>query len=83
MGLTGIRKATVGHVGLLGHLLYVASHVASKDPLLTDGYRIVINDGKHGGKHTFSQSIFPLGQSVYHLHLHVIGGKQLSWPPGV
>ena len=50
LGLTGIRKATLGHVGLLGHLLYVASHVASKDPHLTDGYRIVINDGKHGGK---------------------------------
>ena len=51
MGLTGIRKATKGHIALLGHLMYVASHVASMDPLLKDdGYRIIINDGKHGCK---------------------------------
>ena len=51
MGLTGIRRATKGHVALLGHLMYVASYVASQDPLLKDdGYRIVVNDGKHGCK---------------------------------
>jgi histidine triad (HIT) family protein len=54
---------------LLGHLLLVASKVA-KDLGLKDGYRVVINDGRNGC------------QSVYHLHLHVIGGRQLGWPPG-
>jgi histidine triad (HIT) family protein len=51
-------------------LLYVAKLVAKQEGLERSGYRIVINDGEHGG------------QAVYHLHVHVIGGKQLSWPPG-
>ncbi|XP_028852149.1 histidine triad nucleotide-binding protein 2, mitochondrial [Denticeps clupeoides] len=54
---------------LLGHLLIVAKNVAKKEGL-TDGYRVVINDGKHGA------------QSVYHLHIHVLGGRQMRWPPG-
>ncbi|XP_062455517.1 adenosine 5'-monophosphoramidase HINT2 [Rhea pennata] len=54
---------------LLGHLLVVASRTAQAEGL-AQGYRVVINDGKHGA------------QSVYHLHLHVLGGRQLAWPPG-
>nr|XP_046203700.1 histidine triad nucleotide-binding protein 2, mitochondrial [Oncorhynchus gorbuscha] len=54
---------------LLGHLLVVAKNVAKKEAL-HEGYRMVINDGKHGA------------QSVYHLHIHVLGGRQLNWPPG-
>ncbi|XP_020365954.1 uncharacterized HIT-like protein Synpcc7942_1390 isoform X1 [Rhincodon typus] len=54
---------------LLGHLLIVAKDLAKKEGL-TDGYRVVINDGKNGA------------QSVYHLHIHVIGGRQMRWPPG-
>ncbi|KAK5870850.1 hypothetical protein PBY51_003762 [Eleginops maclovinus] len=54
---------------LLGHLLVVAKKVAKQESLV-EGYRVVINDGKHGA------------QSVYHLHLHVLGGRQLKWPPG-
>ena len=54
---------------LLGHLMFVASRVAQQQGL-TDGYRVVINNGRNGC------------QSVYHLHLHVIGGRQLGWPPG-
>ncbi|XP_069736265.1 adenosine 5'-monophosphoramidase HINT2 isoform X1 [Phaenicophaeus curvirostris] len=54
---------------LLGHLLVVASRTAQAEGL-GDGYRLVINDGKHGA------------QSVYHLHIHVLGGRQLGWPPG-
>uniref|UniRef100_A0A8C6ZCS9 Histidine triad nucleotide binding protein 2 n=1 Tax=Nothoprocta perdicaria TaxID=30464 RepID=A0A8C6ZCS9_NOTPE len=56
-------------VSLLGHLLVVASRTARAEGL-HDGYRVVINDGKHGA------------QSVYHLHLHVLGGRQMGWPPG-
>lgn len=54
---------------LLGHLMVVARRVA-KQLNLDDGFRIVINDGKNGC------------QSVYHLHLHIIGGRKLGWPPG-
>ncbi|KYM80933.1 Histidine triad nucleotide-binding protein 1 [Atta colombica] len=54
---------------LLGHLMNVARKVA-KQKGLTNGFRIVINDGKHGA------------QSVYHLHLHILGGRQMRWPPG-
>ena len=55
---------------LLGHLLVVARKVAEQKKLASDGYRIVINDGKNGC------------QSVYHIHVHVLGGRQLGWPPG-
>ncbi|XP_047381071.1 adenosine 5'-monophosphoramidase HINT2 isoform X1 [Sciurus carolinensis] len=54
---------------LLGHLLLVAKKTAKAEGL-GDGYRLVINDGKLGA------------QSVYHLHIHVLGGRQLHWPPG-
>uniref|UniRef100_A0A8C2T4B0 Histidine triad nucleotide binding protein 2 n=1 Tax=Coturnix japonica TaxID=93934 RepID=A0A8C2T4B0_COTJA len=54
---------------LLGHLMVVAARTAQAEGL-SDGYRLVINDGKHGA------------QSVYHLHLHVLGGRQMNWPPG-
>ena len=55
---------------ILGHLMLTAAKVAAQEGL-DDGYRIVVNNGKLGC------------QSVYHLHIHVIGGQQLSWPPGV
>lgn len=54
---------------LLGHLLVVARRVA-KELKLDGGYRIVINDGKDGC------------QSVYHLHVHILGGRKMTWPPG-
>jgi len=68
-GLSQLKYATPEHEALLGHLMYVASEVARKEKL-AQGYRVVVNDGAHGC------------QSVYHLHLHVLGGRQLSWPPG-
>ena len=59
MGLSGIRKATKAHIGLLGHLMYVAAHVAGTDPLLKDdGYRIVVNDGKFGCKKSYFVNLF-------------------------
>ncbi|EFJ36715.1 hypothetical protein SELMODRAFT_76264, partial [Selaginella moellendorffii] len=68
-GLTQLSKAEEKHKDVLGHLLYVAKLIGEKEGL-GDGYRVVINDG-------------PLGcQSVYHLHLHILGGRQLKWPPG-
>ncbi|KAL9270901.1 Adenylylsulfatase HINT1-like protein [Drosera capensis] len=68
-GLTGLSKAEEGHCEILGHLLYTAKLVAKQEGL-EDGFRVVINDG-------------PLGcQSVYHIHLHLLGGRQMNWPPG-
>lgn len=64
-----LSKAEDEDENLLGHLMIVARTVAKQEGL-KDGYRLVINDGKHGA------------QSVYHLHLHVLGGRQLQWPPG-
>ena len=55
---------------LLGHLLVVASKVAKAEGIADDGYRLVINCNPAGG------------QTVYHLHMHVLGGRSLSWPPG-
>jgi len=55
---------------LLGHLMVVVSKVASMLKLSGTGYRLVINEGKHGQ------------QSVRWLHVHIIGGRQLLWPPG-
>ena len=55
---------------LLGHLLYTAAQVAKQQNIDQSGWRLVINDGKHGQ------------QTVNHLHLHIIGGRQLKWPPG-
>jgi histidine triad (HIT) family protein len=54
---------------LLGHLLLVAAEIARKKGL-AKGYRIVVNTGEDGG------------QTVDHLHLHLTGGRQMTWPPG-
>ena len=67
-GMTQVTKARPDQKELLGHLMYVAQELGAKE--CPNGFRIVINDGKDGG------------QSVYHLHLHVIGGRPMKWPPG-
>lgn len=67
-GLTQLSKAEERHTQILGHLLVTAAKVAKQEKL--EGFRLVINDGPHGC------------QSVYHLHLHLIGGRQMNWPPG-
>jgi histidine triad (HIT) family protein len=59
-----------GDGGLAGRLLLAARRVAAGEGLAEDGYRIVINTGGDGG------------QTVHHLHLHVLGGREMSWPPG-
>lgn len=54
---------------LLGHLLLTAKHIALQAGL-NNGYRVVINTGADGG------------QTVSHLHLHILGGRHMTWPPG-
>lgn len=64
-----IAEAGGSDAELLGHLLLVAAEVARKLGL-EQGYRIVVNNGPHGG------------ESVPHLHVHVLGGRAMAWPPG-
>ncbi|EYU18944.1 hypothetical protein MIMGU_mgv1a020861mg, partial [Erythranthe guttata] len=68
-GLTELGKAEKRHEEILGRLLYAANIVAEKEGI-TEGFRVVINSGPSAC------------QSVYHLHLHVLGGRQMKWPPG-
>lgn len=68
--ITRLSASTPDDDALLGHLLAVARKVAVQEGIAASGYRVVTNDGAHGG------------QSVDHLHLHVLGGRPLSWPPG-
>ncbi len=55
---------------LLGHLLHVAQAVARQEGLGESGFRLVINNGADGG------------ETVPHLHVHVLGGRPMGWPPG-
>lgn len=67
--IRALSAASSADVPLLGHLLDVARRVAVEEEL-DSGYRVVINDGRDGA------------QSVLHLHLHVMGKRQMNWPPG-
>ena len=68
--ITSIASAEDSDKELLGHLLLVARDLAKKLNLDTNGYRLVTNIGEHGG------------QSVPHLHIHLLGGREMKWPPG-
>jgi len=68
--LASLREAGPEDEPLLGHLFIVAARLARERQLETKGYRAVINTGTWAG------------QSVFHLHLHVLGGRTFRWPPG-
>ena len=65
-----IAEAQAEDQQVLGHLLLKAAEVAKQLGLTQGGYRLVINNGPDAG------------ESVPHLHLHILGGRQLHWPPG-
>jgi len=68
-----VHIATLNELGdtlLAGQLLQTAAKLAKQEGLSEDGYRTVFNCNKKGG------------QEVYHLHLHLLGGRQMTWPPG-
>jgi histidine triad (HIT) family protein len=67
--IVSLAQAQDEDAALLGHLLIVARKIAEQEGL-SNGYRAVMNSGPDGG------------QSVDHLHVHVLGGRKLSWPPG-
>ncbi len=68
--LPSLREATDADSFLLGHLLVVASKLARAEGISEDGYRVVINSGRAAQ------------QTVPQLHVHLIGGRDFSWPPG-
>lgn len=65
-----VGEAEDGDAMLLGRLILVSRTVAESEDVLNSGYRLVINHGKDAG------------ESVPHLHLHLLGGRALTWPPG-
>jgi histidine triad (HIT) family protein len=65
-----IALAGEGDQALLGHLLLTAGKIAREQGFADDGFRIVINNGPDGG------------EAVPHLHLHLLAGRKLDWPPG-
>lgn len=67
--IESLAAASAEDAALLGHLTATAARVAAQQNL-TQGYRVVVNTGSDGG------------QTVSHLHLHVLGGRQMHWPPG-
>ncbi|KAH8071437.1 hypothetical protein JL721_4415 [Aureococcus anophagefferens] len=69
-GLTQLRHASPDQAALLGHLMSKVGAVAAAAGLGDAGYRLVVNDGADAC------------QTVFHLHLHIIGGRELAWPPG-
>jgi histidine triad (HIT) family protein len=68
--MESLDEASQRDEATLGHLLRVAARIANEEGLSESGYRTVINTGAG------------VGQSVFHLHLHVLGGRSMNWPPG-
>lgn len=67
--VTGLREAKAEDAELLGRCHLVAANIA-RERSIEDGYRTVLNVGPRAG------------QSVFHLHVHLLGGRRLGWPPG-
>ncbi len=65
-----VQEAGPNDQALLGRLLQICATVAKQKGLAESGYRIVANTGRDGG------------QTVFHLHFHVMGGRHMGWPPG-
>jgi histidine triad (HIT) family protein len=65
-----IAELTEADAGLLGHLMLTGAAVAKQKGIAESGYRLVLNTGRNGG------------QTVFHLHFHLLGGRPMHWPPG-
>ena len=68
--ITRVALATAEDQALLGHLLLTAAKIAREQGFSDDGFRLVINNGRNGG------------EAVPHLHVHILAGRQMEWPPG-
>jgi histidine triad (HIT) family protein len=61
---------TDAHEALIGHMVHVAARIAREEGIDQSGYRLVVNCNGDGG------------QAVYHIHIHLLGGRPMKWPPG-
>jgi len=68
--ITRLAEARAEDGALLGKLLLKAQEIAKQLGILQTGFRVVINSGRNGG------------ETVPHLHVHLLGGRQMTWPPG-
>ncbi|HMQ55042.1 MAG TPA: histidine triad nucleotide-binding protein [Anaerolineae bacterium] len=68
--ITSTSHALEEDQAILGKLLLTAAQVAKQENVADSGYRLVINKGEHGG------------QTVFHLHVHLLAGRPMTWPPG-
>ena len=68
--IASLNEAEKSHEKTLGHLLLTAAEIARNKNFAEDGYRVVINTNENGG------------QTVFHLHVHLLGGRQFVFPPG-
>jgi histidine triad (HIT) family protein len=65
-----VHDLTLAHGPMLARMIQVANRIADERKIDRDGYRLVFNKGPQAG------------QSVYHAHVHLLGGRAMSWPPG-
>jgi histidine triad (HIT) family protein len=68
--IASINEMALEDESAVGHLTFVARQIAQEKKIDRSGYRVVINTGAEAG------------QSVFHLHLHLLGGRAMAWPPG-
>jgi histidine triad (HIT) family protein len=68
--IASLAAATPEDAALLGEVLIVCGEIARSEGLEEGGYRVVTNTGSNAG------------QSVFHIHFHILGGRQMAWPPG-
>ena len=68
--IASINDAEAEHRELLGQLILTAKQLAESAGVAENGYRLIFNVNPHGG------------QTVYHIHLHLLGGRRMTWPPG-
>ena len=68
--IASANELTEENVSIVGHIFAVAAKIAKEEGIAEGGYRIVNNCGEDGG------------QTVKHLHFHMLGGRSLAWPPG-
>lgn len=68
--IPSVHELTPENEGVVSRLIGVANRIADERGIARDGYRLVLNNGPQAG------------QTVYHLHLHLVGGRALGWPPG-
>lgn len=65
-----LNDVQIEDTALVGHMIVIAQRLAEKEGIANSGYRLVMNCNEDGG------------QTVYHIHLHLLGGRGMRWPPG-